>query len=344
MIAGDFFTWRRKKDGHNKKTMKRMKMHETTPDVPSPGHDTFSSEPDQMLPTNILTLPYAGALEAIRQVRACSAAHTGCEPSKLPQGELTEITQVFQIRDAEVDERHVSDLVKVLVNRGTIEPIKVWRCGQAVIVIDGHHRLEAYRRWNRKKSQKDHVPVSFFEGTVEEAIRFAEKANSDHKLTLTSRERFNYAWRLVSHSDELGKLSKADLVERTNVSKGTIDNMRKAAKELGHKARSFIRWYDAQREWQHGDEERDYDDNWVEVEAMKLVDRLGKTCGNTLAKRPEITARAFGHILGRRTPEVALKMLEEYGFTVTLRDHDGNEVDDVEDFELRKIEEVDVPF
>lgn len=285
------------------------------------------------LPDNIHTLPFAAALEALRRV---SLRASLIEPDRttLAQHAITELIQVFQIRDANVDERHVSDLMKVLSIKGTINPVQVWRCGDAIILIDGHHRLEAYRRWNRMAE----VPVTFFKGSVDDAIRFAEEVNGNHNLQVTYEERANYAWKLVVHAEELGKLSKAQLIARTTISKGTIDTMRKVARELGSKSREVPRWSQAHREWKHGQghEDREYDSSWQEAEAMKIVDRLGDEFGKTLAKRPEITAKAFSHLLGRMTPEIAVMMLEEKGLQVTLRDQDGNEVDDLEDFEPRE--------
>ena len=59
---------------------------------------------DETLPDNIHTLPFAAALAAIRRVPQ-QASSVGPEPTTLPQEAITELTQVFQIRDAEVDER-----------------------------------------------------------------------------------------------------------------------------------------------------------------------------------------------------------------------------------------------
>ncbi|MEY9196455.1 ParB N-terminal domain-containing protein [Sinorhizobium sp. CCBAU 05631] len=297
----------------------------------------------ETLPTDIHKQPFAPALEALRRVEK-KTEQVEVEPTHLAQRDLKELTQVFQIRDTTVNERHVSDLVKLLSIHGTIDPIRVWRCGGAVIVIDGHHRLEAFRRWNRRAP----VPVKFFKGTVDDAIRFAETANNQINLQLTYQERADYAWKLVVHADELGKLSKAQLIARTTISKGTIDTMRKAARELGVRARQIRSWYEAHQEWKHGqgEDDREYNSSWQEAEAMKMVDRLGDEFGKMLAKRPEITAKAFRHILGRMTPDVAVRMLEEYGLQVTLRDQDGNEVDDPEDFEPQQPSDpdMDLPF
>ncbi|CCE94917.1 hypothetical protein SFHH103_00417 [Sinorhizobium fredii HH103] len=305
--------------------------------------DAHADHGGDMLPTDIHRQPFSTALEALRRVEK-TTEQVEVEPTHLAQQDLKQLTQVFQIREAKVNERHVSDLMKVLSIHGTIDPVDVWRCGGAVIVVDGHHRLEAFRRWNRVAP----VPVKFLKGTVDDAIRFAETANGKHKLQVTYEEKSNYAWKLVVHAEELGKLSKAQLIARTTISKGTIDTMRKAARELGARAMQIRSWYEAQQEWKHGqgEDDREYNSSWQEAEAMKMVDRLGDEFGKTLAKRPEITAKAFRHILGRMTPDVAVRMLEEYGLQVTLHDHDGNEVDDPEDFEPQQPSDpdIDLPF
>lgn len=313
-------------------------MLQTTPSEP------LQNPPQESADTLLKKLagkPFAAALDALRRLFSASPEPPE-EPSHLPQEELLELPHVFQIRDQEVAERHVVDLMKVLSIHKTIDPIKVWRCGHAVIVIDGHHRLEAYRRWNRKAP----VPVSFFRGNVEQAIEFAEAANNKAKLSLTLRERTNYAWKLVVNAEKLGNPSKVQIIKRSNIGKGTVDNMRKVFKGLGPRAAQFTEWKEALEEWQRTNtgEAREIDEAWLEAQAMAIVDRLGATYGKTLAKRPEVTAKAFSHLLGRKAPEIALMMLEEYGLSVTLWDHEGNEVEDLEAFEPRPAEENDIPF
>ncbi|MFN3833129.1 MAG: ParB/RepB/Spo0J family partition protein [Allorhizobium sp.] len=309
-------------------------------------HDTkaspHSAEANPSRSADVSRLTFSAALEALRKAQAATRSPDHEPPTRLPLSCVIEIPRVFQIRNGEVDERHVSDLLKALNIHGALDPVTVWRCGDQFFLIDGHHRLAAYRRW--KKSAE--LPVVWFNGTVDEAILHAETANGKLKLGLTYEERSNYAWKLVVHAEQLGKLSRAQLVKRTNIAKGTIDNMRAALAALGSRAGSLSRWQEAMKEWKSGlqDDDQDFDDSWQEAQAMMIVDRLGKEFGKTLATKPEIAAKAFSHLLGRKAREVALLMLEEEGLSAVLRDEDGNEVDDVESYERQVRPLPPIPF
>ncbi|MCS3738240.1 ParB N-terminal domain-containing protein [Rhizobium sp. BK661] len=305
---------------------------------------TASQEVAESILSKVHNQPFARALETLRAASELTTEVVDPPPTHVPQKDLIKIPQVFQIRDQDVHESHVSDLKRLLTLHKALDPITVWRCEQSVIVIDGHHRLEAYRLWNREAP----IPVSFFKGTVEQAIQFAETANSKAKLQVTYREKANYAWRLVVHADELGKLSKAQLIQRTHISKGTIDKMRKVARELGPQARTFSQWDKADREWQRQTTgvEHEIDDAWIQMEAMRVVDRLGATFAKTLANRPEVTATAFSHILGRKSLEIAQLMVEAKGLTMVLYDRDGNEINDLDGYEPPETEpdNIELPF
>ncbi|MBY3053347.1 ParB/RepB/Spo0J family partition protein [Rhizobium laguerreae] len=312
-------------------------MQEPNNTTPSPpAHDTACS-----LPHDLKALTFSKALDALRQAQQATAKLNN-EPNRLPLSQLVELPKVFQIRSAEVDERHVSDLLKALNIHGALDPIVVWRCGRRNFVVDGHHRVAAYRLWRKSKE----LPVVFFKGTVDEAIEHAETVNGKATLGITYEERSNYAWKLVVHAELLGRLSKAQLVKRANIAKGTIDNMRAAFAALGERAVSLPGWRDAMTEWKKGlqDGDQDFDESWQEAEAMKIADRLGKEFGKRLAKKPDVTAKAFNHLLGRKAREVALLMLEEEGLSVILRDEDGNEVDDLDRYEQTVRELPEIPF
>ncbi len=306
----------------------------TTPSSPA-------QEADCSLPHDLKALTFSRALDALRQAQKATTK-LGDEPNRLPISQLDELPKVFQIRSAEVDDRHVSDLLKALNIHGALDPIMVWRCGGRNFVVDGHHRIAAYRLWRKSKE----LPVVFFKGTVDEAIEHAEAVNGKASLGITYEERSNYAWKLVVHAELLGKLSKAQLVRRANIAKGTIDNMRAAFAILGERAVSLPSWRDAMTEWKRGlqDGDQEFDESWQEAEAMKIVDRLGKEFGKRLAKRPEIAAKAFSHLLGRKSRDVAVLMLEEEGLTPILRDEDGNEIDDLDSYERPLREPTEIPF
>lgn len=91
-------------------------------------------------------------------------------------------------------------------------------------MIDGHHRIDAYRQVGIRVA----VPVTVFDGTLDEAMAHSAASNSKDKLPMSMNDKMNSAWRLVV----LTNWSKVKIMGPTGVSKGTIDNMRLAKAKL----------------------------------------------------------------------------------------------------------------
>lgn len=85
----------------------------------------------------------------------------------------------YSPRQAPLDDGHVKSLMEVL---DQLPPIVVHRPTMAV--IDGSHRLEAARRSGRSQ-----VAVLFFDGSEDEALVLAVRANVVHGKPLTLSER-----------------------------------------------------------------------------------------------------------------------------------------------------------
>ena len=115
--------------------------------------------------------------------------------------------------------------MRVLKSTGEpLEPLLVYPMNGRFFVIDGHHRLDAYRkaRWKRP------IPVEVFEGTYDEARLAALTGNTKDKLRLSGPEKREAAWKLVNE----GKLSKAEIVKLGVASDGTYSLMRRVRKKL----------------------------------------------------------------------------------------------------------------
>lgn len=249
-----------------------------------------------------------GALLAEWTRRGASAGtDDGLPPARLPLVGLVSEPALFQPRGtkAVVDERHVQELARALKLHGDLEPVLVTTIGSEVVLIDGHHRLAAYRQ-----EKAPSIPVRHFAGTVAEAVLEAGKANSRAKLPMTTQERQNYAWRLVL----MGEFSRKQIVEAAAVADGQVSNMRRVAKALGLEASTCPTWAAAQRLAKGrsidpmSDGEREA---WLEVQANQYADRLAKTFSTKLAGHPEIAARAFSIYFGRQLRPLA-RALEEY--------------------------------
>jgi ParB-like chromosome segregation protein Spo0J len=218
-------------------------------------------------------------------------------PSRLPLDAITKMPELFQPRG--MSEKHIGDLSRAIQNFGEVDPIIVLPVGERAILIDGHHRFEAYER----TAKVAEVPVSYFEGTPEEAVLVAGQANSKAKLPMTSQERQNFAWRLV----QLNQHSKAKIAQAAGVSEAQVANMRVVRKKLGEEAFDYTSWFRARHHAQgHDDDPMSEDDReqWKQDLADRFADRLARTFSTTLADRPEIAAMALASYFGRRLQEV----------------------------------------
>jgi hypothetical protein len=221
-------------------------------------------------------------------------------PSQLALSELQVIPDVFQHRSGNeaASSKHIDGLVKSL--RGSkgkpFEPLTVYWIGDAWVVIDGHHRYEAYTFLDYAEP----VPVQVFEGSLDEAIGEALNGNSRDKLPFGgSREKSNAAWRIVVGTG----LSISKAVAVSNRSRQTIITMRTVAKEISkkHPERDLctLTWDDAQRISKGLKPLENIDDDWQEKRAKELADRLVRTFATSLGKQPEVFWRALEIYDGR---------------------------------------------
>lgn len=190
---------------------------------------------------------------------------------------------------------HIRTLVRAL--RGTeqpFEPLLVFLIEDRYYVVDGHHRLEAYRkaRWKRP------IPVRVFEGSLDEARLAALEGNIKDKLRMSGPEKREAAWKLVREV----KLSKGEIVKRGLASEGTVSTMRKVLQKLKRDGidPTGLSWIKARLA---GVDRNDVDaEDWKEKKARKIVEALLEAkIGQGLAKDPEVTALAL-QMLNARLP------------------------------------------
>jgi len=221
-------------------------------------------------------------------------------PEKLSLHGITIVPELFQPRG--MSERHISDLIRAIENFGELDPITVVQVGQKAVLIDGHHRIEAYRQAGRTTD----IPVRYFKGSLEEAVLEAGKANSKAKLPMSSQERQDYAWRLVL----LDRHSKAEIARASGVSQSQVANMRKVRKDLGSEAFDYASWWKARERAQGKNLEVSDNDReqWKEELAERFADQLAKTFSTKLTHHPEVAAMALAAYFGRRLPDVVTEL------------------------------------
>jgi hypothetical protein len=219
-----------------------------------------------------------------------SEPRTTSKPHALPLAALYTDLETFQWRvsrfnSVESDE-HVRTLTRALKSAGQpLQALLVFPIGKRFFVVDGHHRLTAYRkaRW------KGPIPVEVFAGTLDDARLAALEGNIRDKLPMSGPEKKEAAWKLVKE----GKLSKAQIVTWGVASDGTVSAMRKVLKNLKDYGTdlALLSWVEARRV---GIEPKDGDPERKLKKAMKIVDALKKAkIGQGFMRDPEVTALAL---------------------------------------------------
>lgn len=154
-------------------------------------------------------------------------------PQRLPLNSMKIIRDLYQPRrwaDSETgvsDERHTKELARTLKQVEDLDPIQIIPIGNSFVVLDGHHRIEAYREAKRKDA-----PVVYFVGNPKEALLEAGAENIKDRLAVTPAEKTQRAWQLVISG--LG-YSKSQVIKATQAADGTVAEMRRV-----------LKWFEAQ--------------------------------------------------------------------------------------------------
>ncbi|XKH00172.1 hypothetical protein LG325_08635 [Marinobacter nauticus] len=230
--------------------------------------------------------------------------------TELPINRIRKRDSVFQPRDFDSTaetESHVGALMEAAkaAPNNRLDPITVWWSGKHWTVLDGHHRLLAYARLEKKgfkqyqpegfQSESWRIPVRRFKGTLQQALLKATEENSKDKLSMTKDEKMNRAWRLTVAFEDM---SKKAVARACKISERTVARMRSKLKEImedepeeWYSECLSMSWREAQ---QHGEShDKDYGESWQERLAKDWQRRFGKTFGKKLAEHSEITARAL---------------------------------------------------
>lgn len=253
-------------------------------------------------------------------------------PSRLPLDSLSLLPSLYQSRaDYEdssgvVDTHHVAVLVASLKgSRNTdLDPIKVLRVGTRNIVVDGHHRLKAYRN-----SGHQDIPVEFISGGPKHALLVAGAENKKTRLTMHAAERSERAWTLVI----TGLFSKQEIVDGSGASGTTVSNMRRKWNALV-KAQKEIpdSWREANRR------AGDWDPEWSKQMAQKWAKGITGAVGAPGSFKTEGKLCILGDALIEWSPRLAQSLALYLVGTLGLTD----EAEAIE--EERRQEDEEFPY
>ena len=242
---------------------------------------------------------------------------------------ITTLDNLFQPRT--LTSWHVDDLMRAVKTKRVVAPLLVLRIGERGFLLDGHHRLAAYKRVDAKQR----VPCEFWDGSVAAAVLEARRRNSETKLAMSTTQKLDDAWKLVKMvkagaAKAGGKIeyhfSKAEIVAASDVAKGTVGNMRKALETIGREEARTITAWEAARKLASGKAGRAGTMTADEMEERKRqmvedwVGRLRRAFGEKFGKDTELTADVLHRYLGPKTEPVGLDMLQAAGVNVEYAD------------------------
>lgn len=206
--------------------------------------------------------------------------------------------ELFQPRTFSAGLReHDSGYVKKLERRikieGELDALTVVKLDGIWTCVDGHHRLEAYRRqkWSAE------ISCRWMAGSVKEAIDEGARENKKIKLEMAQSDKFEQAWiRVVL---EWG--SKQAIIKATGVSDGMVALMRRVKTsceekdKFGAELRAKIgdlrqaSWSFARSVYVNAEPK-----DWSAREAAaKLARRMSSRLTNLLSRDPQVTAHAL---------------------------------------------------
>jgi len=132
-------------------------------------------------------------------------------------------------RMSETSQRHADILTGKLGDGQNLAPVLVARINGQLYLIDGHHRLDAYRR-----AERECIPARIRDSTKKQAIRASLAVNCDFvKLPMHPEQCREAAWQTIALLTHQGKrelpqgVSRRDIGRTFGVSHDTIATMTK---------------------------------------------------------------------------------------------------------------------
>lgn len=237
---------------------------------------------------------HSEALERLRREAQQDNGEWGF-PASLTLSDITLAIAVFQIRcgfdgSGVADHRQVHDLRRAL-SSGPLDPVLVYRAGGKNYLVDGHHRIAAYRMLGGNPE----VPVRWIEGGLGAAIKASVSENSKTHLNLGQGERLAACWRLV----RLGAMTKAEIQKAAGVSDSTVSRQRRLLAQFKERFPSGdVGEMDGVRSMLEGTGAADRPVFDREEAIGRIIAALDKAFGKSLRSRSDLFGEALAVRMG----------------------------------------------
>lgn len=165
-----------------------------------------------------------------------SAALIEACPSELDLAQICESAPIFQVRYDSLafapghSARHIEVLSKVLRSGELLDPVTVAAFGNEWYLLDGHHRLEAYRTvgWSQPVPVKAATSATRGRERVQWAADLSLAENRKDRLNISAADKQDAAWRKVLQ--DAGSISAISAA--CGVSTRQVSNMREVKSAL----------------------------------------------------------------------------------------------------------------
>lgn len=232
----------------------------------------------------------------------------------------------FKLREAGTNKDHVRDLTARIREVRDLDPVLLWqgsRGSGGLTILDGEHRIEAYRSAKRKKP----IPAIIVHCDRRTALLLAMQANTKVALVMTGAERSDLAWRLVRHPkvNEDHAFTKPQIVRATGVGHSTVDNMRKRLVQILEDGGAPTGKWLRDRKRHNGGDWEGVDDAERRAMVRDLAKALQKALDVKGSKDDEVMAEALQAAFG------SVRLRNWFDYLHSDEDDEGTGWDDEED-------------
>lgn len=256
-------------------------------------------------PGSPVGIPVTGE-QALQRLQAAEVQHVPLTTLQTDETLQPRDARMVPLRDrGRVEVRsteHVGTMRLVLEAAHSIqlEPLLVAKFDRALFVVDGHHRLKAYRQAGRDK-----VPARVMHMDRRMAVLVSKLVNCGSRaLEMHPEQRRDAAWQYVAHLTRQGANelpsgeSLRTIAGHFGISKDTVSNMLRKLPKVNPKAypieqcdsgTGFPRWK-AVRDWRKQNEDDDQGEQpmslerWTQREAERVAKKLGMLESGTTAE------------------------------------------------------------
>ncbi|MDX0449602.1 hypothetical protein GOC61_19790 [Sinorhizobium medicae] len=232
----------------------------------------------------------------------------GGTPDTLPVQSIKRMLSVFQPRSLSgnlaADQRHIDTLARVIgapPSMKFLDPVTVWYSGVSWYVLDGHHRLNAYRQ----QQYFGEIPVTVFQGSLDAALLRSRSDNAKDRLVMSEDDKFNSALKLNLFTD----CSRAEIATACGVGHTLVSSQRRVIQKLLSEHPELTRGDIADMGWREAKSmsagerpEGATHVDYLEREASKRAVALLRAVGQQFFSNTELVARTLA-ILGRDLPK-----------------------------------------